>query len=550
MQISRPWRNINSGGSLEVHMKTMKNICCPIPQQIRLSTTPVTRSEVVLANVSPISSNHVSESVTERSEILATGISHRLSVRRESCPSVVSASPHEQIVVPALSPPRRVVSMSRIDLHDKALSSNESCRLTVAERRERLKMSLSRLSNSVASVAESLNNAKKDASVKYHEPELSDILSSVSSIEKAPEEVPSPPPASLKLGANTSTLRVMQKPPSPSSGSLTQLGSGRPPQPPPRNPSTLQFAPSEIGKQLMAIYSTDKPQEPMWTTFVLRAKGPIEFADCASRMPAVVFCLRGLIRFGNGEYGSSRTDALPHLLNILMRRHPLAETGASLESAECSAAVLAMLAINPVSRQMSVLQHRPKFESVLTAQNGFLLQQLIGFLNMPFPRYLEAETQKDPNAPLTTRAVSNVLDIVWIYSATPILRSSWFADAPSNYKQSVLLTLTNLGERLPSVLNKTVSILDTLLDHMDADPPTCKQIANTIKSSVPRTPSPQIATETMQTLRRWGQPSSLRRTSSKSTFRNFLRTLGGSRNRTPSQTVSIKSTIYAEFCRT
>lgn len=491
-----------------------------------------TKSEVILKNQQGETSAMQADPDCEKSHALSVGDPACASMRRGSCPSLIEG--HNSFVDNELTPqpPRRGVSMSNIDLQEKCINTSEPTKLTVAERRERLKISLSRLSQSVASVAESVVSANKPE--KQAEPEISDILSPVSSISLVERNTPSPSPPSA-------SLRVVKPPPGPSSGHINDLGNK-----PPTTPA--QFVPSTAGKQLMTIYGNDKPQEPMWTMFVNKSKNPSEFADSAAKMPSVVFCLRGLIRFGNGDYGAARTDGLPHLINILLKRHTISETSASLEAAECSAAVLSMLVINPVSRQMNTLQHRVRFESVMTTQNGFLFQQMIGFLAISLPKYIQIERAKDANLPLMTRATCSVLDIVFVYSTHPALRNSWLQNAPATFRQTVALTITGLGDVIPSVQNRCMCILDALFDFMDADTQTCKQIAQTLKAVVSHAPTPQIANDTIQVMRRWGQPTlQVGGTARKrnSSIGRFLRSLGGKRPET--QTVSIKSTIFTEY---
>ena len=483
----------------------------------------------------------------DRREAFSVGSpASRVSTRRGSCPSIVTGP--KTVVVgdgSTLNPPRRVLSMSHVDIEEKPVVSlmRDSCKLSSAERRERLKLSLSRLSNSVASVVDSIASSRKEEKVVREFPqdsEISDILSPVSSIPQRDETIIGlPEPAgSHNQKAQKSTIQVMRPPPGPSAGFVSDLGSYK-------APTTVpQFSPSPIGKHLMTIYGGDKPQEPMWTIFVLKSKSPLEFADSASRMPSIVFCLRGLIRFGNGDYGASRTDCLPHLINILLRRHPIADTPSLVEAVECCSAILAMLCVNPVSRQMSQLEPRKKFEPVMATQNGFLFQQLVTFLTACLPRYLEADRD------LSIRAASSVLDIVFLYAMSPLLRSSWLTHAPPQFTQSLLQTLSDLGDKIPPLLSRCISILDVLLDHASLDGNACRQIAHCIRTAVSRAPSSQVAAEAGQLIRRWGQqtlPTSGARKRSGS-ISNFFRSLGG--HRASAGHASIKSTIYAEYNHT
>ena len=496
-----------------------------------------TKSEVAFRSDQP--APVVARPCYEKGDSVSVGSpASRTSCRRGSCPSILEGPKDTfRLEMQVDGTRRRGLSMSHVDGQEKVVTLNESGKLSAAERRERLKLSLSRLSHSVASVAESLASSKK-LKKETVESEISDILSPESSIPGSPTSI-------LLEKKHTSTIHVSRPPPGPSAGNINDLGTGKLPTMYP------QFIPSGIGRLLMAIYGTDKPQEPMWTTFVAKAKGPLEFADAASRMPSVVFCLRGLIRFGNGEYGASRTDCLPHLINILLRRHPISETPSLLEAVECSAAILAMLCVNPVTRQMNTIEHRKKFESVMTTQNGFLFQQFATFLTACLPRCMQTESDTS----LITRAASSVLDVVYVYSLSPLLRNSWLPSAPIGFKQTFLVTLSTIGEKLPSLLHRCVLILDVLLDHMDVDGATCRRIGQCMRGSVSRAPSPQVATEAAQLIRRWGQQTQPNLSSNESRKRqssigSFFRSLGGKRDQQSAGTLSIKPTIYAEYSHT
>ena len=473
--------------------------------------------------------------------------------RRGSCPSVVSG---RSAVLEPLEPVRRVLSMSHMS----------TSQLTTTERRERIKTSLSRLSQSVVSIAKSISKSNESnrenapvnsiAEPPVNKSEISDLLSPLSPISKVNEShisvAPfSDPPVSEKPITRESpqvfgTLRIH-----PGGSAAT----GRPPLGPssshielrPCQSATMKqpFVPSELGKTLLAIYSTNGSQDAMWETFIETSKSPISFADTASRMPSIVFCLRGLIRFGHGESGSGRPEAMMQLLHILLRRHPICDTNSFLEAVECSAAVVSMLCINPLSRQSDFarLEPRSKFESVLVAQNGYLFQQIVTVLSVNLPKYVAVESQKDPAIPFMTRTINSLLEVVYVYTSHATLRSCWLEIAPAPFKQSLVLSLAALAQRFPALITRCLAILDAILDFIQLEQAMCRQIAQYLHSAITRSPSPILVTEATQLINKWGGTSQGSRRRSGS-FGSFFRSISG---KMKNASTSTKSTVYTEY---
>ena len=438
--------------------------------------------------------------------------------RRGSCPSIVSGTVSRLSSHPP-SPVRRVLSVGQLDDHNTS-------RLTAIERRERIKQSLSRISQSVASAAKSLSTSRHEPTapvVPPNEPEteiLSDILSPVSKVNETHlEEIPPQTFGTLRIHPLSLPLG---KPPLAPSTSL--------------NPGS-RFIPSESGKSLMQIYDKDAPQERMWSGLLEKSKCLTDYADAAGKMPSMIYCLRGLVRFGTGDYGCTRTDVLTLLVNILTRRHAISDSTCFLEAVDCSAALISMLAINPVSRQtdFTLLEPRSKFLPILTSQNGFLLQQTVLVLSMHVPRYVSMESQKDTCLPLMTRTISTLLEVVFIYTSCPTLCDSWIHAAPVMFKQTLVQTLAGIANRLTSLLFRCVLILDILLDHLTLDSGTCRLIAQQLKTAITR----NACNQTAQVISRWG--ASVGRKSRSGSISNFFKSM----SKPPKQ--STKTSIYTEY---
>jgi hypothetical protein len=501
--------------------------------------------------------------------------------RRGSCPSVVSGN--SAVLKPSETcPVRRVLSMSHIPASVKSANMGNRSHLSTDERRERLKTSLSRLSQSVVSLAKSMSKSNESHRVysnaenapegpTEHESmvksnslplpaveksEISDLLSPLSPISKANESHLSVAPFCETTGTDKpvhrespqifGTLRIhpgsgvhTARPPLGPSSTTLEFRQGQ--------ASTMKqpFVPSELGKTLLGIYSTNGSQEAMWATFIDTCKSPIDFADTASRMPSIVFCLRGLIRFGHGECGIGRSDVIMQLFQILLRRHPICDTNSFLEAVECSAAIVSMLCINPITRQPDFprLEPRSKFESVLTAQNGFLFQQVVTVLSVHLPKYVAVESQKDPTIPFMTRAISSLLEVVYVYTSNATLRSCWLDVAPTPFKHSLVLSLAALAQRFPVMMTRCLAILDAILDFIQLDLAMCRQIAQYIHVGITRSPSPMLESESTQIINKWGgiHQGSRRRSGS---FGSFFRSISG---KMKNSSTSTKSTVYTEY---
>jgi hypothetical protein len=163
-------------------------------------------------------------------------------------------------------------------------------------------------------------------------------------------------------------------------------------------PPLAAFIPSALGKRLGQVFNNSVTphdigaQKRMIDEFIIAAKSPIDFADEQHRMPAIVFCLRGIIRFGNGEIGATyRTEySVPYLVSLISGRHTVCETGSSIEAVECACTVLGTWAIHPLGKTSPCL--RPSFEPVLRGSNCLILQQLVGALMEQFPKWISMES--------------------------------------------------------------------------------------------------------------------------------------------------------------
>ena len=295
------------------------------------------------------------------------------------------------------------------------------------------------------------------------------------------------------------------------------------------------FRPSPVGAQLMQVFSHSNPpgpatQQRMWDAFLQKAKVTcIEFADVQDRMPTVVFALRGLLRFADGDYGTTRTDCLAPFIQILTGRHLVCETPACMEAVESVCALLHLLVMHPLGRKI-----RPKFESVLLAQNCIVLQQIFGILAQQVTKWIDIEHARIPTIPLTNSAVGALLDIVFIHCEHAKLRNAW------TVHPSLPKLITNVGEKLPLQIAKCVEILDLLLD---AVPPgdhqiVSRQTAQSLHAAIGQVRSSPAAGQALKAIENWatikGKPSGL------STM--FSKTLFGS-----SKKISLKSAIYAEY---
>ena len=533
------------------------------------------------------------DSVGGRSEVSFSPSTTSLE-RRASCPSAILSLARDDL----LPVHRKLLTMNSAQ-HIQDDHINVSVRSETEARKERIKQSLSRLSASIASrcgsdagsessltssgVSQVLQTTTKSrrnsviipATVREDlpvsptktqhvkpagAPDESDLLSPVSSIsvrEEIREEENVAP--SNQTGTGFSTLRINGAPRATPPATAGFAHTGKPPIGP--RPATVHetghisqlggkapqaFVPTPLGRELMAIFSSGTPQKVLWDTFLLKARSQIEFTDSAMKMPALVFALRGLIRHGDGEYGATRTDTIPVLFHIMTFRHSVCETSAGLEAIECSAAVLAHIAVSPVSRHSTRptdLQPRERFEPVLFAQNGILFQQVIVVLSQQVTRWIALETPRDPPLTFTNRAVSSLLDLVVLY-ASPKVRTLWLASAPGAFKQSVALLVASLADRLPPQILKCVVILDSLLDHLSVDKDTTRRTAQMLHGAVKKVSqtSHAIAAEASEMINRWATvgTSSLSRKRSMS-----LSNLFGLSKSKPS--VSVKSSVYNEY---
>jgi hypothetical protein len=273
-------------------------------------------------------------------------------------------------------------------------------------------------------------------------------------------------------------------------------------------PAAIPFTPSVIGKRLAQVYNNSVRQDDitaqrqMIDMFIETAKSSSsDYADEHQRMPAIVFCLRGLIRFGNGEICAKyRTEyTVPYLIAIITGRHAVTETNAFIEAVECSATILSFWSIHPLKSQNQI-NVRPSFQSTLAASNCLILQQLVGALIEQFPKWLSTESQRNPQLPLVTRAIGSILDIMFLYVSLP-LRDSWLSVAPVQFKELVPRLVSSIADRLPSLIGRCVDILDIILDHVNPD--CAKNIGPTLRSALSKSHTPSVAT----TLNKWSSDS-------------------------------------------
>jgi hypothetical protein len=457
------------------------------------------------------------DSLSGRSEV---------ALRRASCPPIFESSVSHLVVTKQ----RLTVTSCDPVIHvsEATLPSQIS---RIEERKERIKQSLSRLSASIASSHEASFHEK---SSKVEE---EDLLSQVSSISHHfDEENVQPTNVSAASPVVTGTLRIQGKPPiappQPESGYISNLGT-----------SSAVFTPTPLGRELMDIFSSSSPQETIWKTLIEKSKSPIEYADIARKMPSIVFCLRGIIRHGDGDFGSTRPEVIPLLFHVVSNRHPVCETSAGLEASECAATILSLLAVSPVSRHSNRpldLQVRPRCEPFLVAQNGIIFQQVVVVLSQQIPKWTSKE--RDPILPVTNRAVNALLDIVIIYSNSEKLRLIWIRNAPPLFKHNLSILIASIPERLPLTLPKCLTVLDLLLEHLVIDRETSRRTAQLLHGAVHKVArqSPQLANDAMQLISKWSVQMMGPKKRSKS-----ISNLFGLVKSKP--TLSVKSTVFNEY---
>jgi len=509
-------------------------------------------------------------------------VSRPVPLRRISCPSVITTN---ALIVSqeseAAVPHRRVMSLCS----GEHVREMERSRMTSQIRRERIKHSLSKLSETIASLRpppaldtslevsqmtggrceiipksppDSLakgvrSSHRRDSGCVIFDEELLPPPSSVGSDLLSPNS-----PIAPIVTNRTGTLRIYPPPapvaspvfppplaPSPSSGNIMTLH------------ASSAFAPSAAGKELMTVFNSTALQDSMWQALLQKGRGPLEYADSLNKMPCVLYCLRGLIRYGNGEHGVTKPDILPLLFHIMTGKHAVCETSAFVESAECSSCVLSMLAVNPVSRQNGVfsdLSSRPRFEPLMIAQNAILFQQIYGVLSQHVPRWTSLEAAHDNSLKLTSRGVSALLEILYVYCANARISAAWMTPAPDIFKLSLPTLIVNIAQRIPNTVSKCMHILDALLDQVPScDSGTCRQLAQGIQCSL-RLPMnhPQFVAEARSVINKWA-PGNMQSNSSRRKHRGisaFFKTFTGkSSSSSSAQSVCNKTTIYIEYSR-
>lgn len=507
-------------------------------------------------------------------------------VRRTSCPSVITTN---ALVVSYSSvnqvPPRRVLSLCSGD--------HEVSRLTSQMRRERIKDSLTKLSATIASASRSMRacperldtslEVSKVVSVKVEESPKSMSVVNRSGHRRDSgcvifdEELLAPPDISNQSSSLGTDLLSPNSPIAPATGTLrihAPVGPSPvasavllPPLAPSRSfsggsQSSSQFIPSPVGKELMGVFQASASQESLWECFLQKAKGPLEYADSMNKMPSVLYCLRGLIRFGNGDFGACKPDILPLLFHIMTGRHAVCETSAVVEAAECSACLLSTLSINPVSRQgvFSELTVRTRFTHIMTTQNAILFQQIFTVLSQHVPRWISLEAAST-NLPqhilqLSSRGVAALLEIVYVYCVDSKLSAAWIGPAPEPFKRSIPNLIVSIAQRLPLNVAKCMYILDAFLDHVPScDSAMCRQVAQGIHASMKNAslvqPAQAAASEARSVLSRWapGMNTNRRHGKQRSGLSGFFKTftIGGSAKST--QYASNKTTVYIEYSR-
>jgi hypothetical protein len=385
------------------------------------------------------------EEIPENQEIPFEAGSENVSLygsRRASCPII-------PVPVPS-PPPARRRSLSIQSAHIFSTQQDDDSHVSrVESRKEKIRMSLSRISARSSRSQATPPQETHPVSPSSIPEKMSEIMSPVSSIKRESVITDNNYGGTLRI----SDPHVMRGVPE------TCPSAGQP-----------VFVPSPEGRELMIVFSSSNDQKNIWDTFCAKAKlTQIEYADAQSKMSTVVFALRGLIRFGDGEYGSTRTDALPLLLHILAGRHIVSDTSAMVESAEHSASLLSMLAVHPVSRHSARfidLKPRTSFTAHLTAQSCLILQQIMTVLVQQLPRWIAHESTRTTCIPVSCRTVTSLLEIVFLYSSVPSIRSAWTTSSPAEFQQSIPRIIASIGQRIPALLPRCIDLLDAVLDHI------------------------------------------------------------------------------------
>ena len=464
-----------------------------------------TKSESVQSFASSVSSSsEVSHRLRQSMSLNALPMTP---IRRSSCPDVLSVQrssvssfdnfcePISMTHKPTLSLLRTSHVFSQPLAPHNSIDSSTSKHSSESEKtKERIKRSLSRISQSAKtrkSTSRLSHRRDSGATVNFDhsipESEISediqDLLSPISKRSDHDQE-------------NLGTLRISGSRPI-TNKSASRISSAPSP-----------FVPSEVGKSLMNVFNhsvnphDQQSQNLMWDTFVQCAKGSIEYADIRNKMPTVVYCLRGLLRFADPEFASrNRPDVLPYIFMLLLGRHSLVEEKSFIEAVECCCNIVGALAIDPLSRNsQNNLRPRHSFERVLLNQNCAILQQLVGALVQQLPRWISLESHQDPKLVLTTRAVQSILDILFIYIYR--LREHWFSKAPQQFKDLLPKLMASIADKFPCHTERIVNILDVILDH--ANPNQCRQVGQVLKSAIQKS---QPSESMNGTLNRWSAVS-------------------------------------------
>jgi len=456
-----------------------------------------TKSESIQSFTSSVSSrSEISHNVRQSMHITSLPMTP---VRRSSCPDVVSIQRssissfdnfREPITTshkPALSVLRTSHVFSQPVVPNNSIASVSSTHSIESEKmKRRIKQSLSRISESAISRKSSSRHSRRrdsGATVNFDQSDpvsecsedIQEILSPISKRSENDQE-------------NLGTLRI------------SGAGGKGLRQPPTSSP----FVPSERGRELMAVFNhsvnphDQQAQNKMWDSFIRCARNPIEYADVCDKMPTLVYCLRGLIRFADPEFASRhRPDVLPYLFMLILGRHCIAEEKSFIEAVECCCGILGSLAVDPLSRtSQNNIRPRQSFEKSLLSQNCGILQQLVGALAQQLPRWITTESLQDSKLPLITRALQSILDILFIYVYR--LREHWFSAAPQQFKDLLPRLMASVADKFPCHTERIVSILDVILDH--ANPNNCKQVGHILKSAIQKSsPSDSLT----GTLNRW-----------------------------------------------
>ena len=458
-----------------------------------------TKSESIQSFTSSVSSR--SESSRDLRPSIKISAAPMTPVRRSSCPDVLSIQRssisslenfREPIIVshkPTLSVLRTSHVFSQpLTPVNSLVSVSSSHSLESEKMKKRIKQSLSRISESAKSRhSESRVSRRRDsgATVNFDNSadlpsecseDIVDILSPISKRSESHRE-------------NLGTLRI---------SGVGDVATAQ------QSQQSSPFVPSEKGKELMTVFNhsvnphDQQAQNLMWDSFLRCVRSPIEYADVRDKMPTVVYCLRGVIRFADPEFASRhRIDVIAYIFMLLLGRHCLTEEKCFLEAVECCCSILGALAIDPLSRNSANnLRPRQSFEKALLGQNCAILQQLVGALVQQLPRWISLESKQEPKLLLVTRALQSILDILFIYVFR--LREHWFSAAPQQFKDLLPRLMASIAEKFPCHTERIVSILDVILDH--ANPNNCKQVGNLLKSAIQKSvPSESLSS----TLNRW-----------------------------------------------